>query len=69
MKRLVSPVYASSDATVFHIPVKWEVRSEMEVRAKSLKAAVQYVNRKEFELPSGKYVDDTFEIDYDRLEE
>lgn len=66
MKRLV---YASSDATVFHIPVKWEVRSEMEVRAKSLKAAVQYVNRKEFELPSGKYVDDTFEIDYDRLEE
>ncbi|MFR9183170.1 MAG: hypothetical protein ACLVMF_05765 [Christensenellales bacterium] len=41
----------------------------MNIEARSLKEAIQYVNRKEFELPDGEYVDDSFEIDYDRLED
>ena len=39
------------------------------VSASSLKEAFQLVNTLEYDLPEGEYVEDTYEIDYDRLEE
>jgi len=54
--------------TPFRIPVKWEMQVIMDVYADSLKQAVQIINRKDYDLPNGEIVNDTFEIDYDRLE-
>ena len=68
MKKLVRTIYASSEQPTFNIPVKWQMQTVMNVTADSLKEAVKYVNKHEYDLPSGEYVDDTFEIDYDRLE-
>ena len=69
MKRIFRPIYADTEIYAFKIPVKWEERTVMNIEARSLKEAIQYVNRKEFEMPDGEYVDDSFEIDYDRLED
>lgn len=73
MKRLIKPnaqVTASSNGTViFEIPVKWEMRTVMKVPALSLQQAVRVVNAQEYDLPEGSYVDGSYEIDFDRLEE
>ena len=69
MKKLVlDNINASSEKNIFEIPVRWQMRTILRVSADSLKTAIQRVNRQEYDLPDGNYVDDTFEIDYDRLE-
>jgi poly-beta-hydroxyalkanoate depolymerase len=68
MKMLLRPINASSGNQDFGIPIKWEMQAVLNVTAKNLKQAVQTVNRHEYELPEGEYVADSFEIDYDRLE-
>ena len=67
MKRLLRPITAA-EAAIYEIPVKWEMESVMSIRAISLEEAIQYVNRKEYQLPEGELVADSYEIDYDRLE-
>ena len=71
MKRVISrSIYAASEeAGVYKIPVIWKMRSVMSVPARSLKEAVRIVNSHEYDLPDGEYVEDSYEIDYDRLEE
>lgn len=71
MKKLLRPVFAATEnqeKPIFDIPVIWQMSTVMHVPATSLKAAVQIVNRQEFDLPDGKLVADSFEIDYDELE-
>ena len=70
MLRLIRPVFADKEAyTTFQIPVIWKMRTVMTVNARSLKEAVKIVNSHEYQLPEGEYVEDSYEIDYDRLEE
>lgn len=69
MKRIFKPIKASTEANTFNIPVKWEMRAILPVPARSLKEAVKIINNKDYKRPEGEYVDDTYEIDYDRLEE
>ena len=54
---------------IYRIPVTWQMRAIIPVSASSLKEAFQLVNTLEYDLPEGEYVEDTYEIDYDRLEE
>lgn len=68
MKRLLRPITAASDSFEFRIPVTWQVKAVLKVTSRSLQEAIQYVNSHEYELPEGEYVNDSFEIDYDRLE-
>ncbi len=53
----------------FSIPVKWKMQAMMDVTARSLKEAVDILNRQEYELPPGELVPDSYEIDFDRLEQ
>lgn len=69
MKKYLRPVYASSEAGIYKIPVVWKMRAVMSVPACSLKEAVRIVNSHEYDLPAGEYVEDSYKIDYDRLEE
>ena len=70
MKRLIRPVLAADEMCMtFQIPVIWKMRTVMNIEARSLKEAVKIVNSHEYELPDGEYVEDSYEIDYDRLEE
>lgn len=59
----------NSNSQTFDIPVKWEMRTVLSVPAKNLKEAFKIVNSHEYDLPEGEYIHDSFEIDYDRLEE
>ena len=67
MKKVLKTVTAAK-ATTFTIPVRWEMTTVMQIEADSLKEAVQKVNQHGYELPEGAYVNDSFEIDFDRLE-
>jgi len=67
MKRLQKTI-TTAKASTFTIPVRWEMTTVMQVEADSLKKAIQKVNQHGYELPDGSYVNDSFEIDYDRLE-
>lgn len=70
MYRLIHPVFADNEiCTTFQIPVIWKMRTIMSVNAHSLKEAIKVVNSHEYQLPEGEYVEDSYEIDYDRLEE
>ena len=64
MYRIIRPVFSD-----FQIPVIWKMRAVMTVNARSLKEAVKIVNSHEYQLPEGEYVEDSYGIDYDRLEE
>ena len=66
-RKVYSPVYANEEV-IYRIPVTWQMRAIIPVSASSLKA-FQLVNTLEYDLPEGEYVEDTYEIDYDRLEE
>ena len=68
MKRLLKPVTASSEVSTYDIPVKWEMRVVLQIQAYNLKDAIQRANKKEFSLTEGEYVDDSYEIDFDRME-
>lgn len=68
MKRVLRPITATSNSFEFRIPVTWQVKAVLKVTSRSLQEAIQYVNSHEYELPEGEYVNDSFEIDYDRLE-
>lgn len=65
-RKIYSPVYANEEV-IYRIPVTWQMRAIIPVSASSLKEAFQLVNTLEYDLP--EYVEDTYEIDYDRLEE
>ena len=67
-RKIYSPVYANEEF-IYRIPVTWLMRAIIPVSASSLKEAFQLVNTLEYDLPEGEYVEDTYEIDYDRLEE
>ena len=67
-RKVYSPVYANEEV-IYRIPVTWQMRAIIPVSASSLKEAFQLVNTLEYDLPEGEYVEDTYEIDYDRLEE
>ena len=67
-RKVYSPIYANEEV-IYRIPVTWQMRAIIPVSASSLKEAFQYVNTLEYDLPEGEYVEDTYEIDYDRLEE
>jgi len=67
MKKLLK-VTASTEPTIFDIPVTWQMRDVMSIPANSLKEAVRIVNEQEYDLPVGRYVEDSYEIDYERLE-
>ena len=67
MKRLQKTITATK-ASTFTIPVRWQMTTVMQVEADSLKDAVQKVNQHGYELPDGAYVNDSFEIDYKKLE-
>ena len=70
MYRIIRPVFSDKEVyTAFQIPVRWKMRAVMTVNARSLKEAVKIVNSHEYQLPEGEYVEDSYEIDYDRLEE
>ena len=68
MKRVIRPIFATSDSFTFQSPVIWKVRTVLSVPAHSMREAIQIVNSHEYELPEGEYVKDSFKIDYDRLE-
>lgn len=67
-RKIYSPVYANEEV-IYRISVTWQMRAIIPVSASSLKEAFQLVNTLEYDLPEGEYVEDTYEIDYDRLEE
>ena len=67
-RKVYSPVYANEEV-IYRIPVTLQMRAIIPVSASSLKEAFQLVNTLEYDLPEGEYVEDTYEIDYDRLEE
>ena len=67
-RKVYSPVYANEEV-IYRIPVTWQMRAIIPVSASSLKEAFLRVNTLEYEVPEGVYVEDTYEIDYDRLEE
>ena len=70
MKRYIArPILADTEIYPFKIPVIWKMRAVIPVNARSLKEAVKIVNSCEYELPKGEYVEKSYEIDYDRLEE
>lgn len=70
MYRIIRPVFSDKEVyTAFQIPVIWKMRAVMTVNARSLKEAVKIVSSHEYQLPEGEYVEDSYEIDYDRLEE
>lgn len=69
MMRVRRPIQAATEYFTFKVPVKWKMRTIMKIPARSLKEAIQIVNSQEHDLPEGEYIDDSFEIDYDRLED
>jgi len=69
MKLLIKPrAITAAEAANYDIPVKWEMEAVLSVPAYSLEQAIKYINRKEYSLPEGTLVADSYEIDYDRLE-
>jgi len=69
MKKLRKNVFATKEVPFFEIPVKWEMQDVLTIQANNLKEAFDFVNTLEYDLPIGEYVEGTYEIDYDRLEE
>lgn len=67
-RKVYSPIYANEE-DIYRIPVTWKMRATIPVPAGSLNEAFQYVTTLEYDLPEGEYVEDSCEIDYDRLEE
>lgn len=68
MVKIFHPIYANEEV-IYKIPVTWRMRAVIPVSACSLKEAFQLINTLEYDLPEGEYVEDTYEIDYERLEE
>lgn len=70
MKKYVHSVFASTEEnSIYNIPVIWQMRDVLSVPARSLREAVRIVNSQEYDLPQGEYVEDSYKIDYDRLED
>ena len=55
--------------TEYGIPVRWQMQTILNVNAMSLEKAIKIVNTCEYDLPEGEYVEGSYEIDYERLEE
>ena len=53
----------------FEIPIAYTVAADITVRAKSLLEACKKVGEMKLPLPEGEYVEDSFEINDDVLEE
>jgi hypothetical protein len=51
------------------IPCSWELYGEMEVEADSLEEAVTIAESDESGLPEGTYVEASFRVDHDVMEE
>lgn len=49
----------------YTLPVYWEMSGEIEVKAESLKEAIQKAADTAIPLPQGRYVQDSFGIDTD----
>lgn len=52
---------------IFKIPVQWSVYDHYEIEADTLEEACEDAN--EQCLPNGDYIEDSFEIGYDGIEE
>ena len=68
VKRYIS-AQQEVDAFTFQIPVTWQMKTVLSVDAYSLEEAIQIINNHEYELAKGELVTDSFEIDYDRLDD
>lgn len=62
-------MYGNSKGTkVFSIPVEWTVTETLEIKADSLKEAVEYINNHLDDIPLGtepEYIDGTYKISAD----
>lgn len=52
---------------VYKIPVTWSCWGTMKIEAENLEQALELAQEKE--LPTGHYLDDSFEVDEDLIEE
>lgn len=54
---------------VFKIPCSWEMYGHTEVRAETLEEAVAVAEREDTPLPPGTYIESSFRLDHDMIED